>query len=206
MNIIFDIGRVLSSFRWRECCEDLGFTAETVELFGSRLVNNPRWNGFDLSIEDPKVLIEKYAELFPDHKEEYKLFWENTDNMADQYDYSENWLKTLKNRGHKIYLLSNYPEFMFKSHSRKWGFLKYTDGRTVSFEHHIMKPDQRIYQLLIDRYSLDPSKCVFTDDRPENIEGAENVGIHGILFEGYEKTSAALDKYIDSIEKTNKNI
>lgn len=201
MNIIFDIGRVLSSFRWRECCEDLGFSQEIIEAFGTRLVNNPRWNGFDLSIEDPKVLIEKYAEVFPEYEREYKLFWENTDNMADQYGYSENWLKILKDRGHRIYLLSNYPEFMFKAHSRKWGFLKYTDGRTVSYEQHIMKPAPAIYRQLIDKYSLDTAECVFTDDRPENIVGAENVGIHGILFEGYEKTSAEIDRYIEDFQK-----
>lgn len=198
MNIIFDIGCVLSSFTWRKSCIRLGFSDSAVEAFGDRLVKSPAWNDFDLSIADRSTLIEKHSVLFPEYKEEYRLFWENTDDMADQFDYSENWLKTLKDRGHKIYLLSNYPDFMFKAHSKKWGFLKYTDGRTVSYEHHVMKPDPKIYHILLDKYSLDPAGCVFIDDRPENIAGAENVGIHGILFEGYEKTSAALDSYLSS--------
>ncbi len=198
MNIIFDIGRVLSSFHWRKCCEELGFSPAALDAFSERLVDNPVWNRFDLSITPHKELIAELEERFPEYINEYKLFWDNTDNMADQFPYSENWLRSLKEQGHKIYLLSNYPRFLFEAHSKKWGFLKYIDGKVVSFEYHVMKPDPRIYNILLEKFSLDPSQCVFTDDRKENIESAENAGIKGIVFQSFEQASKQLDEIINS--------
>ena len=42
-----------------------------------------------------------------------------------------------------------------------------------------MKPEQAIYQALIDTCSFDPSRTLFIDDLLGNIEGANKMGIHG---------------------------
>ena len=47
--------------------------------------------------------------------------------------------------------------------------------------------EEKIYRALLDRYSLIPEETVFLDDVPENIAGAEAVGIHGVLFTGIEE-------------------
>ena len=46
-----------------------------------------------------------------------------------------------------------------------------------------MKPERRIYGILLDRYGLDPAETLFIDDRAANIEAAAGVGIHGFLFD-----------------------
>ena len=45
-----------------------------------------------------------------------------------------------------------------------------------------MKPDPKIYQILLDRYNIDPKHTAFFDDRVANVEAAEKFGIQGILF------------------------
>ena len=45
----------------------------------------------------------------------------------------------------------------------------------------MVKPNPEIYQLLLNRYHLQASESI---DRPANVEGANHVGIHGILFKG----------------------
>ncbi|WP_373635400.1 HAD-IA family hydrolase [Yoonia sp. SS1-5] len=46
-----------------------------------------------------------------------------------------------------------------------------------------MKSAPAIYQLLLARNALRPQDCLFIDDSPKNIAGAERLGINGILFQ-----------------------
>ena len=57
----------------------------------------------------------------------------------------------------------------------------------------IIKPDARLYRILLDRYGLKAEECVFTDDNPANIAGAEAVGIKGILFKNEKQLRAELE-------------
>ena len=45
-----------------------------------------------------------------------------------------------------------------------------------------MKPEPRIYEILLERYGLTPSETLFIDDREMNIEAAAALGIHGFVF------------------------
>ena len=56
------------------------------------------------------------------------------------------------------------------------------DGLMVSYMINITKPDERIYQALCDKYSLDKSKCLFFDDRKENVLAARKFGMFGYVM------------------------
>jgi putative hydrolase of the HAD superfamily len=60
----------------------------------------------------------------------------------------------------------------------------------------MVKPDPAFYQLLIDKYQLDPARCVFIDDLETNLEGARAAGMHTILFENPAQAEAALDRLL----------
>lgn len=62
--------------------------------------------------------------------------------------------------------------------------MDFFDGVMVSSDVHLIKPDTRIYELLCRTYDLKPQECIFIDDRPENVEAAERVGMKGIVFTG----------------------
>lgn len=53
-----------------------------------------------------------------------------------------------------------------------------------------------IYEKLIDTYQLSASECVFIDDREENVQGAINVGMQGIVFKTYEQASNELKQIL----------
>ena len=59
---------------------------------------------------------------------------------------------------------------------------KLADGELFSCDCHLVKPDIEIYRMLLDKYSLCASECVFLDDKQENVDGAEACGILGIVF------------------------
>lgn len=93
-------------------------------------------------------------------------------------------LATLKSRGYQTALLSNI-EHPIKQYieSRKYQHL---DELIFSCELKMSKPDKEIYQHTLNVLQAAPAEAVFVDDRQENVEAAEQLGIQGILFEDYQ--------------------
>ena len=56
------------------------------------------------------------------------------------------------------------------------------DGLVISGEERVIKPDPRIFRILLERYGLTADATVFIDDQVANVEAAEAVGIRGIRF------------------------
>ena len=73
------------------------------------------------------------------------------------------------------------------------------EGIVVSGEEKMVKPNPEIYKVLLDRYQLNPSECIFIDDRQANVDGAEKVGIKGVLFQGSDSLRQQL-LLLDSIK------
>ena len=57
------------------------------------------------------------------------------------------------------------------------------DGVVVSSDVHMIKPDIRICQYLLEKYGLQPQECLFIDDREENVEGARTAGMEAVVFQ-----------------------
>jgi len=46
----------------------------------------------------------------------------------------------------------------------------------------VIKPDPRIFRILLERNGIDPASAVFIDDVAANAEAASQLGLHGIHF------------------------
>ena len=88
-------------------------------------------------------------------------------------------VQRLKNHGYSVYYLSNIPQDVLELFQTR-GVLDNFDGGVASCEVHINKPDPRIYQALLDKYSLRASECVFIDDNLANVQAAFALGFAGI--------------------------
>jgi putative hydrolase of the HAD superfamily len=62
-------------------------------------------------------------------------------------------------------------------------FLKLVDVLVDGSIEHILKPDPRIYLMVTARLGLEPGECVFVDDQPGNIAGAQDVGMRTVWFD-----------------------
>jgi len=195
-NIIFDIGNVLAAFRWREYIEELGFTGETAERLAKATVKHPLWREVDRGAMSLDEIITGMTAFDPGIAKEIETFFADRRRLVMEYDYSADWLRSLKNRGYGIYLLSNYSPDHFDYISTHFRFFGLEDGSVISCREKLLKPDARIYELLLSRYSLKAGECVFLDDTPENITGAEAVGIKGIVFKDYAQGSAELERLL----------
>lgn len=79
--------------------------------------------------------------------------------------------------GYPIYLLTNYSVDGFAHLETNYDFIREAQGKIVSSHVHLCKPDKKIYELLLDKYDLKASECIFFDDNPANILVAEELGI-----------------------------
>ncbi len=93
----------------------------------------------------------------------------------------------LKAAGGKLYLLSNISEGFtrqYKQVPRLVELFSLFDGLVFSGPLGITKPGKEIFNHLLSTYGLQAEECIFIDDAPRNIAGAEAVGIKGYLFDG----------------------
>ncbi len=191
-NIVFDVGDVLVEFCYRRYMRNLGFSEETVEFLAQNMVLTEFWHQLDAGEKMEKEAVETFTAKYPQYKDEIISFWENIQGIVEEFDYALPLVKSLKERGYGVYVLSNYPVETAERHWPTFRFLPETDGHIISGFERLIKPDPRIYRLLESRFGLVLSECLFVDDRQVNIDGAEAVGMQGMLFKDPESFLAEL--------------
>lgn len=179
--LIFDFGGVLVK---NNSNDELYKTDIPKEYFDT--MKKKYFNTFNIrestSINDVKRL---YQLSLPEEMREYSdqaFDILATTNTACDYTYS--LLKDLKEKGYKLYYLSNWGRASFELTKKKgvFDFIKYFDGGIISYQVGLKKPQKEIYELLLDKYNIDPNKALFFDDTSENVNAAKKLGIHGIKF------------------------
>ncbi len=97
----------------------------------------------------------------------------------------------LRESGYKTALLSN-TEMPTVDYYYEKQYDRYFDEAVFSCHEKMAKPDPEIYHLTLSRLNVKADEALFIDDRIENIEGAERLGMSGILFEGAGRLEKAL--------------
>ncbi len=99
------------------------------------------------------------------------------------YDGVEDLLKTLKNHGKSVYLLSNAQRSFTENELNMFGLTRYFDGILISSDVECSKPDKSFYQTLFDQYSLKKSESVMIgNDYISDIAGAADFGIDSLYI------------------------
>lgn len=98
---------------------------------------------------------------------------------------------------YKIGLISN-TDPAAAEYLRKSRALVDFDVTIFSCEAGGVKPGPAIYQAALERLEVRPAELVFVDDRPVMVEGAQNLGINGLVFEGIDKLKPTLQSLLDA--------
>jgi epoxide hydrolase-like predicted phosphatase len=94
-------------------------------------------------------------------------------------------------------LLSNAWSGLRKYIENDWNISEAFDDIIISAEVGLAKPDQRIYQLAIDRLGVAADEAVFIDDVLGNVEGAQAAGLSAIKFQNPPQVQEDLGKLLD---------
>jgi putative hydrolase of the HAD superfamily len=89
--------------------------------------------------------------------------------------------KRLKEKGYKLYILSNIANATFEYFSKTYEFFSIVDGSIISAKIGVKKPDRKIFDILLEKYSLNAEDCLLIDDDDTNrtFETANAIGIKG---------------------------
>lgn len=131
-----------------------------------------------------------------------KLFQYNVDCVT-AFDYTIPMIQDLKDKGYKVYYLSNWSAWTYDllQEAGKFDFLKLMDGGVFSYDAGYMKPDEEIYKILLNKYKINPEEALFFDDREENIEAANKLGIHGVHFPRHDSSMVYNNLYGRKLSK-----
>lgn len=182
-NLIFDLGNVLLSWKPEEYFTRNGYTAEETSVIYNNIFRSLEWrlldNG-DISIEEA---IDRIAERTTMKKHEIRSVFDSRLRILLPLDPTVKMLPGLKKQGFKLYFLSNFPDDIFDEIFSRYEFFKYFDGGIISARAKASKPDRKIYEILMEKYSLKPEECLFADDSLLNVKGAENAGMQALHVE-----------------------
>lgn len=196
-NLIFDVGNVLLEYRWNQMLLDYGLTKEEAAVAGPVFFENELWKELDLGNYSVEEVICMYEEALPQYAGLVRWFLTHLELMPLPRKAVWEKVHALKEKGYRIYLLSNYNGDFFRVHTKDADFINDIDGKVVSYEIHKIKPDAAIYEYLLEKYDLKAEESVFFDDREENTEAAEKLGIKSYTITSKEYLLEVLDKFLE---------
>ncbi|TRZ64491.1 MAG: HAD family hydrolase [Spirochaetia bacterium] len=102
--------------------------------------------------------------------------------------------KELKNKGIKIFILSNNFSERADFYDKTFFFLKQiADKIYYSWQTGFVKPNTEAYKLILSENNLKPEECAYFDDSEKNIKVANGLGIKSFIFKGAEEIRKVLE-------------
>lgn len=179
-NIIFDLGNVLVSANMEDLMAvDPDIPNDKINYIMSQ------WH----KDEDDTIGLDEFKSIIPDRLKEASKFipklFEYNIRCVNPFDYTIPLIDKLKVAGYNVYFLSNWSKWSYELLNKyhRFDFLEKMNGGVWSWQTGCMKPNERIYRILLTKYNLNPEECVFFDNLKNNVEAANDVGIKGVLFD-----------------------
>ena len=192
--VVFDLGGVLIDWDPRYLYRTLFADTASMEGFLAE-VTTQEWNAAQDAGRPWAEAVEVLAARFPDQRpliEAYRSRWAET--LGGPIDGTVEVLSELRERDVRLLALSNWSAETFPVARDRYPFLAWFEGIVISGEVGVAKPDPRIFEALIERYDVEPSRTVFVDDSEANVVAAEELGFVGVRFADPRKLSADLER------------
>jgi len=191
---IFDVGGVLHDWSDKNVAKEfnsaLGIDRKTLkkaydesipDLVLGKINETEFWKIFRKSARNIKKKIPKDLLLRP-----LINYYKIHDDVLDI-------VKSLRKKDYRVIALSN-SILSHANYERKMGIYGQFDFAVLSHEVRMKKPEPEIYKYALERLGVKPEEAFFVDDTKENVEVAERLGIHGILFKNVSLLSEELEK------------
>ena len=185
-NIIFDFGNVL--VQWHpELIYGEHFGDEAKAWWFLRHVADMDFRQRIDAGESMDRCIREKQEQYPDYADAIELYrtkWREM--LTDEVPGMRELVERLKIIGYSVYGLTNWSMETFPEAREHFGILQMIERYVVSGAEGYVKPDPRLFQVLLDRYGLKAEECIFIDDNPDNVAAARKMGMQGIVFTSAE--------------------
>lgn len=189
--VVFDWGHVLAKVDREEVLggleRDLGISAETLKKHQADFAQ------VQIGALTDEDFLERCAQsvgvpLHPEWKPKLKAIYRQAfDPIPGMFELAEE----LQEKGYSLALLSNVSPLASEV-ARELGHYAPFEPVLLSWEMGKLKPDPLIYTHMLEELQVEPCECIFIDDRLENVQAAEALGIRAIHFTGFEGAKRAI--------------
>lgn len=181
--VVFDLGAVLvdwnPEYLYSQLIPD---EAERDAFLGT--VCTLEWNyamDAGLSVRDE---VARLAAERPEYADLINAWWDRWPEMlGDEIPGTRAIAERISASGMPLYALTNWSAETWPLGLAGFPFLgELFDGIVVSGQEGVAKPHPRLFEILNDRYGLDPETTVFIDDSPKNVATAAALGYRAHVF------------------------
>jgi putative hydrolase of the HAD superfamily len=194
-NVIFDLGNVLVSTNMEDqLALDPDIPNDKIPYIMSQWYKD----------EDGTIELEEFKKIIPDRLKELSKFiprlFEYNVRCVNSFNYTIPLIDNLIKNGYDVYFLSNWSKWSYDllAKHHKFDFLKKMNGGLWSWQAGCMKPDIKIYEMLLKKYNLNPEECAFFDDLIDNVSAARSLGIRSLKFDRFNPDNLALDAKLNT--------
>jgi len=182
--IIFDLGGVLIDWNPRHLYRKIFRTEEEIEWFLQNVCTSD-WNEKQDAGRSFEEATNELLLKFPEHAAPIRAWYDRwQETIKGSIPDSVAILSQIRDsKKYRLYALTNWSEQTFPWALNNFDFLHWFEGIVVSGHEKTRKPYPDFYQILLDRYKIDPAKAIFIDDVHRNILGGQAVGIQGLHFQ-----------------------
>lgn len=190
-NVVFDIGMVLIGFDWDRYVREL-FDEETASHVTAAMFGGSVWKELDRAVMSVDEIVGRFHEAEPDYGDEIDEAFGRIGECVVRRDWVIPLIDSIRERGYRVYFLSNMSEHVLASNPKAFDFVDHMDGGIFSCRVNLIKPDTGIFRRLFESYELVPEECLFIDDQFDNIVASKKLGMKAIRFVSPEQLSADL--------------
>lgn len=196
-NIIFDLGAVMFDWNPKIIAERFTTDSQLQQRIQNELFFHKNWMDFDCGlITEAQAIVVASKQLDISVQEAQRLF-ELVKTSLVLLPKTEEVLKYVKENNLNAYCLSNISPELFSYLSSRHDLFELFDGIVTSGIENTAKPDKRIFEILVERYQLQPEECLFIDDSPANTATASEMGITTVTFKGSLDCYQQIYRHID---------
>ena len=184
--VIFDLGRVLVPFDFDRFYNPLAALSNlNTEEVRRRIAATGLIPRFESGLEQPEAFVKGICEVLGLQLtvEEFAPIWFAV--FLPEALIPEQMLIQLRQR-YRLLLLSNTNVLHFAGLMKGYPVLHHFDHYVLSHQIKAMKPDAAIYRRAVELAQCPAGECLFIDDLPENVAGAQHAGLQAVLFRSRE--------------------
>ena len=192
-HIVFDFGGVLVDWNPEYLFKDVFRDKQELDHFLDN-VCTPDWNEEQDAGRPLSEAIRTLQERHPKYRNEIRLYYDEwTTMLGGPIEHNVALLKPLKSN-YRLFGLTNWSAETFPIAYGLYPFFKEFEGIVISGEERLAKPDERIYQVLLERYKVVADECLFIDDNLRNIRAASALGFHTVHLNNDARLKTELEQ------------
>lgn len=194
-NIVFDLGGVVLDWNPEKVKENFGGNPQLpVFLFQGGFFRD-YWTEFDRGTVNEAEIIRQMAAFSGYPETECRELVEFIKHSLTDIPATVALIRELAAQGYRLYCLSNMS-VEYYDYLKEREVFRYFDGQVISGLVKAVKPEERIYRILLERYALDPHETLFIDDLEKNIEAARQLGFRTVHFTDRNQGYASIREII----------